>query len=472
MPQATATSPQDTSIKMDPSLFREYDIRGIADQNLTPEVAERIGQAFASELLTRIPDAQHVCVGYDGRTSSPVLEKAVIRGITRAGLHVIRIGLGPTPMLYIATVLTKADGGLMVTGSHNPPNHNGFKMVIQGKPFFGQDIQALLKRIEEHELLEQSTRGKTHEEAVMDAYLSTLLQAYEQGKHTLHVIWDTANGAAGDVVARLTTQLPGTHELLNGEIDGTFPNHHADPTVPENLEQLIHTVKEKGADLGVAFDGDGDRLGVVDSEGHILWGDQLLQLYAEELLEKQPGATIIADVKASQQLFDRIAELGGTPLMWKTGHSLIKAKMAETGAPLAGEMSGHLFFADHHGFDDGIYAAVRLLSLLASRDETLSEWRKRQPEAINTPEMRIPCSEEQKWAVMDNIRERLRQQGAEMSEVDGVRVNTKDGWWLLRPSNTQAVLVARCESQSQAGLQWLTTTLLSLLAEEGIQASL
>jgi phosphomannomutase len=428
-----------------------------------------LGRRLEAKSFKRYPDATKVCVGYDGRLSSPSLETAIIEGICATGLHVIRIGLGPTPMLYHATVMTGADAGLMVTGSHNPPNHNGFKMLVRGKPFFGEDIQNLRKRIERHDHTIAPQAGNVTEQNTQPNYVTHLLQAYH-GKKPLKVIWDPANGAAGDVVSELTKQLPGEHHVLNGQIDGTFPNHHADPTVPENLQQLIRTVQSEKAELGVAFDGDGDRLGVVDSEGTIIWGDQLLALYAEELLESSPGATVIADVKASQMLFDRIAGLGGTPLMWKTGHSLIKAKMAETNAPLAGEMSGHLFFADNHRFDDGIYAAVRLISLLANRTGSLAAWLKAQPKAMNTPEIRIPCDESQKWQVMDAIREQLRAQNADMNEVDGVRVQTDEGWWLLRPSNTQAVLVARCEAQNTADLEKLKETLFGLLKKQGLNA--
>ena len=272
--------------------------------------------------------------------------------------------------------------------------------------------------------------------------------------------WDAGNGATGDIMTSLIGKLPGKHLPLNAAIDGTFPAHHPDPTVPENLEQLIATVKSQHCDAGIAFDGDGDRVGVVDDEGAILWGDQLVMLLAQDVLAERPGATIIADVKASAALFEEIARLGGVPLMWKTGHSLIKSKMAETGAPLAGEMSGHIFFADkYYGFDDGIYAAVRVLSMLAKSGKPLSTLRKALPKRINTPEIRFPCDDERKFTVITEVKARLTNDSADFSDVDGVRVNTADGWWLLRASNTQQMLVARCESKDNAGLERLKENL-------------
>jgi phosphomannomutase len=455
-------------MQIDPTLFREYDMRGVSTQTLTTDAARAIGKAYASEVKALKPDAKSIAVGYDGRLSSPALEAALVQGMISTGMDVVRIGLGPTPMLYVATVLLKADAGIMVTGSHNPPDHNGFKCLVAGKPFYGADIARVRTRIETENWL-TATPGVVREEDVRVPYVDSLVAAYKAPRG-LKVVWDAASGAAGEMLEALCKRLPGEHIMLNTEIDGTFPHHHADPTVPENLVQLIETVRAKGADLGIAFDGDGDRLGVVDGEGVIWWGDQIMQLYAEEILRAQPGATIIADVKASQALFDRVSALGGTPLMWKTGHSLIKAKMAEMGAPLAGEMSGHIFFADHYRFDDALYAAVRLVSLLANRKETLVQLRHTLSERINTPEMRIPVEEAKKFAMIENITQHLQAAKAQMSTVDGVRVQTKDGWWLLRASNTQAMVVARCESDSSAGLERLKSALTEALKREGVAA--
>ncbi len=303
---------------------------------------------------------------------------------------------------------------------------------------------------------------------MFDAYIDRLFEDFRPGRE-LTVAWDAGNGAAGEAMAALVARLPGRHFLLYEEIDGSFPNHHPDPTVPENLRQLQDTVRAEGCDLGIAFDGDGDRIGVVDGGGEILWADQIMVLLAADVLAERPGATIIADVKASQVLFDEIARMGGTPLMWQTGHSLIKAKMKETGSPLAGEMSGHIFFADrYYGFDDALYAAVRLLSILGQSEETLADVRARLPAAVNTPEIRFDCAEHRKKAVIEEVKARLRAEGAEVNDIDGARVSTPDGWWLLRASNTQAVLVARCEAADEAGLGRLKAQLAAQLTASGI----
>jgi phosphomannomutase len=302
-------------------------------------------------------------------------------------------------------------------------------------------------------------------------YVARLLADWDGGTRALNVVWDNGNGAAGDVLEHLVAGLPGTHTVLNGPIDGNFPAHHPDPTVAKNLEQLIAEVRARGADVGIAFDGDADRIGAVDNDGNILAGDQLLVILGRDVLRTHPGATIIADVKASQVLFDEIAAAGGKPLMWRTGHSLIKAKMAETHAPLAGEMSGHIFFADKwYGFDDALYAAVRLLGIMARSDARLSEVRGALPQVVNTPELRFDCDDRRKFAVITEVAGRLKEEGAKVSDIDGVRVSTADGWWLLRASNTQAVLVARAEASSVAGLERLKGELVRQLAASGLEA--
>jgi phosphomannomutase len=294
---------------------------------------------------------------------------------------------------------------------------------------------------------------------------------WDGGSTGLNVVWDPGNGSSGEIVARMVQEIPGTHTVINGTIDGNFPAHHPDPTVAKNLEQLIAEVARQKADLGIAFDGDGDRIGVVDGEGHILFGDQLLVVLARDVLTRHPGGTIIADVKASQVLFDEVAKAGGTPLMWKTGHSLIKAKMAETGAPLAGEMSGHIFFADKwYGFDDAPYSALRLLGILARGGQSLAAIRAAMPQVLNTPELRFDCDEARKFVVVEEVRTRLAAEDAQVSAVDGVRVQTADGWWLLRASNTQAVLVARCEASSAEGLARLKASLVRQLEASGLDA--
>jgi phosphomannomutase len=371
-------------------------------------------------------------------------------------------------MLYYAVREFNRDAGVMVTGSHNPSEYNGFKMMLGKASFWGKDIQALGRRAAAGDYA--SGKGRIVSERIEDKYVARLLRDFQPGR-PLTVAWDAGNGAAGAIMQALTRQLPGRHVLLNAEIDGRFPAHHPDPTVPENLRQLCQAVRDNRADLGIAFDGDADRIGVVDNRARILWGDQILALLARDVLARRPGATIIADVKASQGLFDEVARLGGKPLMWRTGHSIIKTKMVETGAPLAGEMSGHIFFADSwYGFDDALYAAVRLLSLVSRVRETVAELRDGLPQAVNTPELRFPCSEERKFKVIDEVKARLVAAKATFNDVDGVRVTTPDGWWLLRASNTQDVLVARCEARDEAGLSRLKLALVQQVEASGLAA--
>ena len=450
---------------IDPLILRESDIRGIVGKTLSAADARAIGRAFGT--IVKEQGGSRVCVCNDGRLSSPELEAALVEGLIAGGTVALRVGRGPTPMLYYAVHGLDTDGGIMITGSHNPSEYNGFKMMLGKKSFFGEDIKRLGSIAATGMFV--SGRGIVFDETLMDDYVEQLADAWD-GEAGLSVAWDTGNGASGEVVRRLTQRLPGRHILINNVIDGTFPAHHPDPTIPENLEQLQHTVKENGCDLGIAFDGDGDRIGVVDGKGRILWGDQLMMLFAEDVLRDLPGATIIADVKASQTLFDHIAAQGGNPVMWRTGHSLIKTKMAETGAPLAGEMSGHIFFADRYfGFDDAHYAAVRLLGILDRSTFDLSSLRDAMPQAVNRPELRFDCADDRKFDVIEEVRERLMVGGADINAIDGVRVNTGDGWWLLRASNTQAVLVARCESNSEEGLSRLKGALAEQLHESGVE---
>ena len=456
---------QATSHQFDPTILREYDIRGVVGQTLKVEDAYAIGRGFGT-ILAEV-GGKAAAVGYDGRLSSTMLEAAVVQGLLDAGIDAVRIGLGPTPKLYYATNTQNVDGGIMITGSHNPPTHNGFKMMIGKKSFYGKDIQRIgsLGAAGAWAL----GKGTAREVDVEAEYVARLLQDYD-GIRPLKVVWDAGNGATGEVLVKLTEKLPGTHILLNGVIDGTFPAHHPDPTEVENLVQLQEVVAREKADLGIAFDGDGDRIGLIDGQGRILWGDQLMVILGDDLLKTRPGATIIADVKASQVLFDEIAKRGGKPLMWKTGHSLIKTKMLETGAPLAGEMSGHIFFADrYYGFDDALYAAVRVLGILGRSALSLAAMRDTLPSVLNTPELRFPCADTRKFSVIAEVKARLEASGATVSDVDGVRVNTADGWWLLRASNTQDVLVARCEAQSAEGLSRLKAILVEQVTASGIK---
>ncbi len=464
----------------DATVLREYDIRGIIGETLGPDDARAIGRSFGT--LLRAAEGEDgpppkVAVGYDGRVSSPMLEHALVEGLTASGCDVLKIGMGATPMLYFAEASREdVQGGIQITGSHNPPNYNGFKMVFQGRPFFGSDIQ---------KLGELAARGDWSDGAggvtsldILGEYVERMLEGLldipAEVLSGLKVGWDAGNGAAGPALEALAARLPGEHHLLFTEVDGHFPNHHPDPTVEANLTDLRALVAEKQLDFGVAFDGDGDRIGAIDGEGRVIWGDQLLMIYAEDLLKDRPGATIIADVKASRALFDHVAAKGGEPLMWKTGHSLIKSKMKETGSPLAGEMSGHVFFADtYYGFDDALYAGVRLLAASARLGKTVTELKSAIPDMLNTPEMRFQVDEVRKFPAIAEVTERLTTNpGPEVEEVnatDGVRVNTKDGWWLLRASNTQDVLVARAESDTPEGLERLIAQIDEQLELSGLE---
>jgi phosphomannomutase len=448
----------------DPTILREYDIRGIVGRTLHEEDAYALGRTFASEAVDA--GAKRLAVGRDGREHSPRLEEALIRGLTEGGMDIVRVGQGPSPMLYWAVAELGVDGGIQITGSHNPADYNGFKMLLPGGSVFGAAIKALGTRAEEGRWCEGE--GKVSDEDVMDRYVARLVEDFQGGEYRIG--WDAGNGAAGPALEKLIKLLPGEHHTLFTDVDGSFPNHHPDPTVEKNLEHLKALVREKQLDFGIAFDGDGDRIGAVDSQGRVIWGDQLLMILAGPVLEEQPGATIIADVKASQTLFDRIGEMGGKPLMWKTGHSLIKSKMKETGAPLAGEMSGHIFFKHRwYGFDDALYASVRLIEALAASGKSLTELRDAMPVSVSTPELRFPVDESRKFAVIEEVRDRLSADGATVDATDGVRVKTPEGWWLLRASNTQDVLVARAEATDQRGLDLLVTEIDQQLALSEIE---
>jgi len=452
------------SHRFHPAMFRDYDIRGVVNETLRVADAVALGMAFGSLLVEK--GGHTVVVGRDGRISSPDFMEALVDGLTSTGITVTRIGLCPTPMLYYAVHALKADSGIMVTASHNPPHHNGFKMVMKGRSFFGADIQGLRQLAERGDFV--SGVGKVQDAEMKEVYVGRLLRD-AVFPVPLRVVWDCGNGAAGPVVQELIKHLPGEHKVMFPEVDGLFPNHHADPTVPENLTHLIAEVKATGADIGFAFDGDADRLGVVDSKGNILWGDKILTLLVEDILKRHPGAPIIADVKASQVLFDQIERLGGKAIMSRTGHSVIRTKLAECGGPLAGEMSGHIFFADgYHGYDDALYSAVRLLRVISAREGGLVQWLSELPVTFYTPEIRLPCTEDQLLAVVEDVAEQLVTEGRSVIDVDGVRVQCDDGWWLLRAANTQAELVIRCEAWSESGLEIIKLEVADRLREAGM----
>ena len=460
-----------TKHKFSPSILRAYDIRGIYNQTLFDADAFFVGKSFASFLHKN--GKKKISVACDGRSSSPLLKAQLIKALVESGLEVLDVGLGPTPMLYFSVYHLDCDAGIMVTGSHNPKDHNGFKMMLRDRPFFGDDILGLGKLVEAEDFVDGE--GSIEDVDVKSDYVDRMLSDCVLGQSESHLLddidamkpkkkmkiaWDAGNGAAGEIMTDLSKRIDADHILLFADIDANFPNHHPDPTVPKNLEDLIKVVLDEGCDLGIAFDGDGDRIGVVDNEGAIIWGDQLMVFYAREILKAKPGATIIADVKASNVLFDEIAKAGGVPLMGKTGHSLIKAKMKETKAVLAGEMSGHIFFADkYYGFDDGIYAAIRIINIVEQSSFSLADMRKELPQTCATPEIRIECSEERKFQIVEELKENLKKSGVSFNDIDGVRTNTGKGWWLLRASNTQSVLVARCEADSVENLEKLKVDL-------------
>ncbi len=461
------------------SIIRAYDIRGVYGETLFDEDAFFVAKSFASVL--RKSGKNKICVACDGRKSSPALKVQLIKGLLESGIEIIDVGVGPTPMLYFSVYHLNFDAGIMVTGSHNPKDHNGFKMLLQERPFFGDDILGLAKLAASGNFA--SGAGSIKNFDIEDIYVNRVLAdcLITQNNHTKHqvkklsIAWDAGNGSAGRAMEKIAANLNAESHLLFAEIDGNFPNHHPDPTVPKNLEDLKREILAKKCDLGIAFDGDGDRIGVMDDEGGILWGDQLMVFFAREVLQKNPQATIIADVKASQVLFDEISKAGGKPLMWKTGHSLVKAKMKETNSPLAGEMSGHIFFADtysshkNHGYDDALYAAVRIINIVAQSKHKLSELRKSLPQTFSTPEIRVESSDEKKFALVEQIKNSLKNPSAQINDVDGVRVTTDKGWWLIRASNTQPVLVARCEAQSAENLAELKANLRENLKNCGVK---
>ena len=445
------------------TILREYDIRGIVGDTLTEADAYALGRTYAA--IAGEEGARRIAIGRDGRTHSRMLEAALVRGLNEGGIDAVLTGMGPSPMLYFATYYLDVDGGIQVTGSHNPGNYNGFKLLLKGRSVFGKEIQGIGQRAAAGEWSEGA--GRIEEVDVRQAYVDRLLEGFS-GK-PFRIGWDAGNGAAGPILDMVVDHLPGEHFTIYTDVDGNFPNHHPDPTVEKNLADLKRLVADKQLDFGIAFDGDGDRIGAVDGQGRVIWGDQLLMILAEAVLKEQPGATIIADVKASQSLFDRVAELGGKPLMWKTGHSLIKSKMKETGAPLAGEMSGHVFFTHRwYGFDDALYAAVRLIEAVSQSGMSLTRIMDAMPKTTATPEMRFQVDEVRKFAIVEEVRDRLSAAGAKVDATDGVRVSTGDGWWLLRASNTQDVLVARAEAKDEAGVLRLVAQIDDQLAKSGV----
>ena len=458
------------------ALFREYDIRGVVGEELTDDMAERIGQAFAT--VGRARGLKSVSVGRDGRLSSPALRDHLVRGLTSAGLNVVDIGVCPTPLLYFSLYHLPVDGGIMITGSHNAAPYNGFKLCMGKEALHGEAIQDIGRLIEAGDF--SSGTGTASARPLIPEYLAYLKTSFKnvRAEH-LHVVLDCGNGAASLVAVQAVKQLGCRVTELYCELDGRFPNHHPDPTVVDNLTDLIQAVKRSGADVGIGYDGDADRIGAVDEKGDILWGDRLMVVYSRDILATRPGSTIISEVKASQSLYDDIRQRGGRPIMWKTGHSLIKAKMKSEAAVLAGEMSGHMFFADRYfGYDDAIYASCRLIEILAKAGQSLSSLVADLPATSVTPEIRVDCPDAIKFDLVGRVQARLLERGRDRTRplesglkirdvvtIDGVRVVFEDGWGLIRASNTQPALVLRFEASSPGRLNAIRTFIESELEQ-------
>lgn len=433
---------------MNPAVFREYDIRGVADRDFSDDFVTSLGRAVGT-MIRRSTDAERpsIAVGRDCRDTSPRIRDAFIAGVVSTGVYVLDVGVVPTPALYFAPFHWELDGAVIITGSHNPPQDNGFKILRGRTSIHGADITALRGMMESSDFDEGT--GEASERDVLTPYLAHAASTLELGERRCKVVVDAGNGTGGPAAVRLYERLGFDVVPLYCEMDATFPNHHPDPTVEANLADLRERVKTEGAELGIAFDGDADRIGAVDGTGRILWGDQLMILFGRAILKTSPGATFIGEVKCSQALYDELAAAGGEPIMWKVGHSLIKAKMKETRAALAGEMSGHIFFADRYaGFDDGIYAGARLLELLSKGEATLAELYDTLPVMVNTPEIRVDCPDAIKFDVVADVVARLRSRAdvTNVIDVDGARASFGDGWGLVRASNTQPSLVVRCEA--------------------------
>ena len=434
---------------MNPNIFREYDIRGRFPEELNRDTVRQLGLSIGSYYRGR--DVKKISLGRDCRISSPEIHEVLMKGLTDTGLQVVDVGMIPTPLLYFSLFHMGLEGGIQITGSHNPPEYNGFKVCLGKTTIYGQEIQKIREIGESGEFY--SGQGGVEEKEVITPYLDTLKESITPGDVSIKTVVDGGNGVGGMVAPEAYLNMGVGVDRLFCEPDGRFPNHHPDPTILENLKDLIQKVSENSADLGIAFDGDADRIGVVDHEGQIIWGDQLMIIFSRDLLERIPGAKIIGEVKCSQVLFDDIQKHGGEPIMWKAGHSLIKGKMKEEGALLAGEMSGHIFFAERYfGYDDAIYAGARLLEILTRKGKSLTELLAGIPKMVNTPEIRLDCPDEIKFQVVEDLAEDFKKE-YQVIDVDGARVLFDGGWGLVRASNTQPVLVLRFEAQDENQLE-------------------
>lgn len=436
-------------MKINPSIFREYDIRGIVDKDLSPDIVVTLGRGMGTYF--RRQNRREVALGRDCRLSSPAYAEALTEGLLATGCDVVDLGTIPTPLLYFAIYYKSFEAGVMITGSHNPPEYNGFKLMSGQETLYGETIQDIYKLIRDNGI-EKDAAGKRRAYNLIPEY-QDYVEKNISLKKKLKVVVDAGNGTGGVVAVPIFKKLGCDVVELYCDMDGRFPNHHPDPTLPDAMRDLIKKVRSSGADVGVAYDGDADRIGIVDDEGHLIWGDQLMIFFARDILKTNPGAAIISEVKATKLLYEEIARLGGKPIMWKTGHSLIKKKIREEHALLAGEMSGHLFFADRFfGFDDAIYSSARLLELLSRSNLKMSQMLAGLPKTYSTPEIRIYASEEVKFKIVDEVRKELAQKYP-VIDIDGVRAIFPTGWGLVRASNTQAVLVLRFEAETKKDLE-------------------
>jgi len=437
---------------MNPQIFREYDVRGRVDEDLTPEVVESLGRGYAVMMIKEKGISNpKIALGRDCRLSSDRLRDNLVKGLTESGCHVIDIGVCPTPMLYFALFNLDVDGGLMITGSHNPPEFNGFKICVGKETIYGPLIQHLREIIEEGDFVKGN--GDVEVTSITERYTTYLKENIKLAR-PVKVILDAGNGTGGVIAAPVMEALGCKVTCLFCDMDGHFPNHHPDPTIPENMRFLIEKVTGSDAELGIGYDGDADRIGVVDDKGNIIWGDQLMILFSRAILAEHPGATIVSEVKCSMNLYEDIKKNGGKGIMWKAGHSLIKKKMREEKALLGGEMSGHIFFADRYfGYDDAIYASLRLLEMVSKDTRSVSEMLADVPKTYSTPELRVDCPDEKKFDVVNAVKDYFVKNGYSLVDVDGVRVIFDDGWGLVRPSNTQPVIVLRFEATTEARLK-------------------
>jgi len=453
--------------KIDSSILREYDVRGVVGETLKTEDCYFIGRSFGSYLIKK--GLKTAVVGYDGRESSEGFAGEVIKGLIDCGIDVKNIGLNPTPAVFYTVYEFKYDAGVIITGSHSPLQYNGIKMVLRDAPFYGEVVKDLGKTAEAGDFAEG--KGSVENLDVIDSYVERLVRDFT-GKRKLKIAWDNGNGAAGEVLRRMIKKLPGEHIVMFDEIDGTYPNHHADPSVEKNMLDLMKAVKDNNCDIGIAFDGDADRVGVVDEKGNIIWADILLGIYASEVLKTHPGANIVFDVKCSRVLVDEITRLGGNPIIWTTGAATLRPKMKDVNSPLSGELSGHILFGDkYYGYDDGIYCGIRAINLLASSDKKMSDYVAHLPKMKFTPEVRYHVPADRKFHIPEEIKQRLiknNDENVSINDIDGVRITTPEGWWLIRASNTEDLLTMRAEAFDDAGLAKLKQEMIDQLKSSGI----